>query len=392
MNQLGDDYSLFNKEYLGLDVMRFVGGPLGGNRISMDFYDAAGVFIEDIVLGTLSVGVGINVVIFTTPLTIPPQGWIVMRTADDFAPNTRFVWRSTTAAGGVGSNNPNRLWINGPLPPTADNNFLKMCDNGPRKNESCVAAADCPNGACVAAPGILAYELVGDKVDDPVGGCCKQASGDCESGVISWMCDARGDIYLGNGSICAACNGGGNSGLDCRSCSITTTTVCTLHSQCPSGELCVPNEARCPGNRCSTGLVGNNCAIDDDCDLAGLCDISQTPDRCSVGKIGERCSFCVGGFNAGAVCETGADCRVCSIKKCSGAPAETVCTGTGQGSCPAGQTCNFIVCTSDTPCTPVGGGTCPSGGACTPNNAACDIAGTCVEAICDADQSACGLG
>ena len=75
-------------------------------------------------------------------------------------------------------------------------------------------------------------------------------------------------------------------------------------------------------------------------------------------------NICVGGTN------NGADCRVCSNKKCSGFPPNTVCTGTGQGNCPSGQTCNFINCTDNTPCI-------PTGGTCQPSDSPCTGGGVC---------------
>jgi hypothetical protein len=85
-----------------------------------------------------------------------------------------------------------------------------------------------------------------------------------------------------------------------------------------------------------------------------------TTQRC-LPNAGVCTRHCTGGINPGTLCSTAADCRVCSNKKCSGLPDNTVCIGTGQGTCPAGQTCDFITCTTATPCL---GGTCPTGGAC----------------------------
>src|SRR3989338_9956832 len=144
--------------------MRWAGGALNGNRISMDFYDASDNFIEDIVLGGLPIGaLGIHLVIFTPSLTIPSSGYVVMRVAEDFEPGTRFVWFSTTDANGTGTNDADKVWVNG-APATGTANFLG------------------------AGNGIMAYELVGDKETPPVGACCDKTAGECEDGVASWVC------------------------------------------------------------------------------------------------------------------------------------------------------------------------------------------------------------
>jgi hypothetical protein len=81
--------------------------------------------------------------------------------------------------------------------------------------------------------------------------------------------------------------------------------------------------------------------------------VNTDPD-CPGGVCAEK--VCAGGTNDGAVCTDPADCQTCSNKKCSGAPPNTVCTGTGQGTCPSGQTCDFVTCTMNADCPP--GGNC----------------------------------
>jgi len=129
------------------------------------------------------------------------------------------------------------------------------------------------------------------------------------------------------------------------------------------GQYCGdPLSQRCPRIAClaRTGeCTLGRCVLD-----GGVCDNDRP---------------CVGGLNPGAVCTSDANCRVCSnkkcngnrvctnktctgnrvcsTKKCNGSPTNTVCTGDGQGTCPAGQNCIFINCTTDTPCL---GGTCPA--------------------------------
>jgi len=148
------------------------------------------------------------------------------------------------------------------------------------------------------------------------------------------------------------------------------------------GRYCSQEGQRCPRIAC-LGRTGE-CTLPRCQSQGGVCDTTRD---------------CVGGLNAGNVCTANANCRVCSNKtctgnrvcsnkKCSGYPINTVCTGTDQGTCPAGQTCNFINCTNNTPCTPVGGGTCPAAvsvctgtdqGTCPPNQ-------TCSFITCTSDS------
>jgi len=109
--------------------------------------------------------------------------------------------------------------------------------------------------------------------------------------------------------------------------------------------------------------------------------------------------YCQGGLNPGTICTSSPttlcrvcankSCtgnRVCSKKKCSGSPINTVCIGTGQGTCPTGQTCNFVNCTTDANCTAftatcpgavdvctgTGQGTCPPNQTCSFTNCTAD--------------------
>jgi len=92
--------------FLALEAMRYVGYTIsGGGRLSIDFYDSAGNFVEDVVTGGMATELGINVVTFAPPLTIPPSGWIVVHTASDLVPDMRFAMASTTATGMAGTNN-----------------------------------------------------------------------------------------------------------------------------------------------------------------------------------------------------------------------------------------------------------------------------------------------
>jgi hypothetical protein len=130
------------------------------------------------------------------------------------------------------------------------------------------------------------------------GACCDPATGECEDAVYSWVCTARGDTFQGDGTLCAACNGGPRVGLPCRTCSNVTSTFCTKDSDCPPTGNCQLDPSKCPSTSgvCSTGLVGNECMItvppavgDDSCDLFVLCDLSTL--TCAAGNVGQACTL-----------------------------------------------------------------------------------------------------
>jgi len=99
--------------------------------------------------------------------------------------------------------------------------------------------------------------------------------------------------------------------------------------------------------------------------------------------------------------------ETCSVKQCSGAPANTACTGTSQGTCPAGQTCNFINCVTDADCSAISAGTCDvprlcnndtpcttktcseTGLVCSTDPDCPNVSQTCASGLCNIDGQTC---
>jgi hypothetical protein len=94
--ELGDDYTVSNGSHIALSQLRFAGGvqTVAEERISFEFYDAAGDFIEDLFFVSGS-GLAIRTVNIDPPITIPPSGFVVARVAEAFAPNGRILWLTT---------------------------------------------------------------------------------------------------------------------------------------------------------------------------------------------------------------------------------------------------------------------------------------------------------
>jgi hypothetical protein len=371
---LGDDYELANSSHIGLDVVRFHGGVIAGNRLSMDFYDDDEAFVEDIVLPPLSVGEGIQVVILNPALIVPSKGYVVLRVAEDFSPNTRFVWSATTAPAGPvadeqGINKTNELWVN----------------KGPT------------NASWLGVPQILAMELVGDKVNPPRGACCNSDTGECDDNVISWICTSNPlNVFHGVDTRCATCTGGQQTGQNCRRCAngnpcnsdldcqdpgeggncVTTASVCTTggFGYCSAGDVGLPGQPTvcqvgmddqcdldgdcdetlvqgtcdCPAQdvvpcdvvntgECTTGDIGTQCTIDDDCDHAptNVCIAGNLMAACT---IDDNCD--VQGVCSAATCDVLQDCAAGSC--CNPTQGKCGNTTAGPGSC--NGTCVSLVC------------------------------------------------
>ena len=245
LNKLGDDYKLSNDPgagsdiYFKLDYLRFVGGSVSPERISFEFYDKNQNFVEDIFFISTT-AFGIYPVQFAPPLTIPSEGYVVMRNASSFSPNARHVWAVTDVVD-VGSNDNATLWINsGPM--TVASNL-----------------------------GVLAFELEGTKTSPPGGACCNYATGVCENAALPWVCKSAGNVYLGDATLCAVCDAGPQAGLYCRRCSDNSAQPCNNDADCIAG-TCIPTNSACgsPGvclaePACGTGAccTNGNCAVVD---------------------------------------------------------------------------------------------------------------------------------
>lgn len=91
--------------------------------------------------------------------------------------------------------------------------------------------------------------------------------------------------------------------------------------------------------------------------IEDTCTDVETPGVCSTMKCsGLPVNTTCTGSGQGT-CPAGQICDF--VKKCSGLPADTVCVGTGQGSCDPGQTCDYFVsCEVDAECAALSAGTC----------------------------------
>jgi hypothetical protein len=324
------------------------------------------------------------------------------------------------------------------------------CSKGPDDGAPCQGHADCHGclGTCSDDPNILCHV---DADCAPTGGTCvavtlgnecaddatcstPDENGTCTSEVcVGGSRDGSpcfgGAGYCPGGGVCQGlCSGGLRDGVVCAEDLDCQGSVCSRCTRChpdPFGTHSCGESTCCfadpSGQDDCDNLTLNSCKQAGDLarqrqwNLGKYCsDFQACPRIACLGRTGEctlpRCqdatgvcdtaNHCVGGLNAGAVCTgnaslcrvcTNKTCtgnRVCSNKKCSGSPLNTACTGTGQGTCPANQTCNFINCTDNTPCTPVGGGTCPAAvSVCTgTGQGTCPANQTCSFITCTSDS------
>jgi len=414
--------------YLQLEIVRWVGEMLTANRISIDFYDFTGTFIEDTVVEPLPAGFGLHIWIISEPLVIPSHGYVVMRAAEDFEADTQFVWASATnvcvendpvagstagepcplgtectdsdtcgtGAGAVGTNDPNVLWINkGPA-----SNYLKMCQGGINKYQACagrcVGAADdgeacqsgttclsstcnlnldCPGSTCGTAPGILALELVGDKAPTlngpiPIGSCVDKDTGRCEDDVFSWDCR---DSRIEGVCDCTSCQTGADQGQRCACTGADTVPPCSgASSSCAGGAVCggtdtVPCDDQLSGTCRVTvpaGRTGEACTKDDDCDRP----IKQF-------TTGTKCAQC----NNAPV-----NCRRCSTAPNQACTSDAVCqANVPPGLCnPTDTLCPGFACVV---------GSNPTGCSGLGDDATCDVAGECRDGFCDLSEGKCQI-
>ena len=236
----GGTCNLAGPSFMELDYLRFAGGSPVTDRISFEFYDENGLFVEDLFFSGTS-AFGIYPVLFDPPLLIPAKGFVVQRVAPGFSPSARHVW-ATTDAVDVGTNNPARMWVN----------------NGPVNSN-------------FGTTGILAFELEGTKAAGDFGACCYTTPDVCNNAVAPYACRGTGGEYLGNASLCAACNTGPNAGQYCRRCSNNTALTCNQNSDCGAG-TCAPFNGACAG--------GGICVEEPACDVGGCC--NPTTGACTV--------------------------------------------------------------------------------------------------------------
>ncbi|MEK6799879.1 MAG: hypothetical protein AABZ12_13010, partial [Planctomycetota bacterium] len=301
LNRLGDDYSWSGGSYFGIDVLRFYGGMIVPNRLMVEFYDASGNFVEDIVVPPIATtAVSVIVVAFKPSLDLPPNGFVVIRVANNFSPNASFQWLSTDNVD-VGGNDSTKLWVNDGE--TA--NFL-------------------PDGAA----GILAFEMAGDALTAaPTGACCNATTGVCDS-KVKWVCDGDLGVYQA-GLPCSVCVNGTNAGFPCRTCQGGTepgTFACQSQAECDARALdgtCQGSNSLCTvghSKTCSNDPSGI-CTIDDNCPgISNFCSNNGRfclfNSQCGVGGTCGGAGTCLAGTCQTLSCSEGACCLAdgtCSI-------------------------------------------------------------------------------
>ncbi|MFQ5495698.1 MAG: hypothetical protein ACE5EX_10000, partial [Phycisphaerae bacterium] len=288
--ELGDDYQLSNHPgFMAVELLSFWGHveTIAEERMSIEFYDEFGNFIEDTFFVSGSAEI-IRNLRFEPAIPIPSKGWIVWRVASDFAPNGR-IFLGVVDSKDVGVNDAAKVWINGgpyeigvdgpaPFGRCTGGDFDGLgCD--PRNGD-----ADCTStfpgstpGACVAIPAIIGFEISGEKIGTPTVACCgDDGNGNpiCDER-LPWECPKSQaqegsctTCTAGNiGAKCGGCSGGPNDGLEC-----TNSDDC-------AGSPCVPDDLHC--RLCDDGLTpcptGNADCIGDGgtetCSIAGTCEL-----------------------------------------------------------------------------------------------------------------------
>ncbi|MGB0716782.1 MAG: hypothetical protein ACPGXK_12945, partial [Phycisphaerae bacterium] len=251
-SRIGDDYELANGSYMNLTALRFVGGPAltgtGNGSISFEIWDSAvdppvlvgGFFTvftgacddasdnagaacgtdadcpngacdpNAVLRGSRfwTIGDGVN-----TILTIPPRGFFAIRPTAGSAETVGIL--STNDVGLIGLNDPDLLFFN-----------------------------DSNSGAFLSpdVPDILAFELVGTKIDAPTGSCCF-GDGVCQddnTANTSWLCDDAGGTFV--------------AGTTCVDNPCSTASCCF-----PDGSCSVESATSCTGNGGTVGIFGGNC-------------------------------------------------------------------------------------------------------------------------------------
>jgi len=319
---IGDDYTFSNigagNDYMQIDHFRWIGAGNGG-RVAIEFYDASGNFIEDTITQFGVGGTGIYVQRFDPPITIPPTGYVVIRPATpQFSPNGRTYWAMTDATD-AGTNDGNKLWIDGAVVIGA---YLQECVGGTNDGAWCdpddPGGSECTSvgGVCTARSSILAFELEGEKTSSPVGACCDMATGACD-GNLPWLCTKAMDkTFHGVGSLCASCVGGTNPGANCQRCSggSNAGAVCDQDSDCPGG-TCALFPGDCSGGTCTPIAICNAGAC---CNpTTGAC--TETTEAACVGGGGT-----FQGFGTACDADTGRDV---AVQSCCPQPTVTGADG-----------------------------------------------------------------
>ena len=289
LQELGDDYSVAGcgaGQFFKVKTVRWVGGfQVDGiqgdpSRYRLTFRDLSGQFIEDTVTGPVGIGaIALRTVILGEEPTIPCQGILSIRAAVQFSPFAKFVWATANSVQS-GTNDENALWINGALV-----DYLTGTGNNR-----------------------LAFELVGEVVDEPKGACCNSTSGVCTR-ELPWVCEIQNNFFQGIGTFCKVCNNNllrfCNAPEDCPVCS---------NDPDPLTNKCDPNK-QCPGGTCVSGACalgdnnGDPCDPDVDCTAPGTCGGSSAcdtvPPACTLTACCDDATGECTEITAPATCGTG---------------------------------------------------------------------------------------
>lgn len=293
MREIGDDYTIAGgSSHYRLNTFRYIGGfdpNAGGSRVRITFYDASGNFIEDTITNGYAQGqTQLRTIIYAEQPTIPATGFVTLMAANRFSPASKHHWMGTNSATvETGSNLPGTMWMNG----------------GPVNSDDVMAQIGAPAGT----PGVLAFELTGDPVGEPLGACCDSEFGTCTN-EVPWMCELAGNYHQGIGTACKACNydlaSACNSDADCPACTGDMVcandpgTTCTDDADCAGGETgpctqpaCDP-DSECPDGVCDGGTcagggnAGNACSVDVDCPAGETCTVTEecltVPPECTA--------------------------------------------------------------------------------------------------------------
>lgn len=189
--------NLAGPSVMSVYYLRFLGTIIHSTSLSIEFRDAAGRFVDR--RWVPAAGSGIVVLYFDPPVIVPSSGFVVLSVDSDKTPDGAFFWSSTDSVD-IGTNDPNILWLNDA--PVA--NFLT------------------PN------PGVLAFELEGEKVQAPLGACCDSTSVTCTDGVLPWVCTGDGNTFQGTASCPApACDEGACCNSAIGECTVGSESDCT---------------------------------------------------------------------------------------------------------------------------------------------------------------------
>lgn len=295
--EIGDDYHIENGSPIAMEKFRWVGG--GGGRLLIEFYDASGNFIEDVITGGIGGGNAVNSLNFLPPLTIPADGYWVVSVATNFAPNGQTFVTATDAVdeGTNLASGANSLWFDGG--PVAGGFTLRECVGGTNDGAWCdpddLGDSECVGGggACQNRNNVLAFEIEGLKVAAPTGACCNDANGTCTPGVIPWVCTGQGNNYQGNDSTCPGNCGVGACCTPAGTCSVIAGASCTGPNTFQGfGTDCSPNCCEQPysgGDNCED-VTPHNIPVPDPGDPANVVTISGDnsgatgPDSCLQGQ------------------------------------------------------------------------------------------------------------